>query len=67
MLLDNEWKTRYETQHQINEQLEKQKIMLQDKLDSFKESSKSGKISLQLSLLIIQDQTIKENTHVRYF
>lgn len=41
---DNEWKTRYQTQCQINEQLEKQRIMLQDKLQNFRESTKSGKI-----------------------
>ena len=45
---DNEWKTRYQTQHQINEQLEKQRIMLQDKLQNFEKSSKNGKESKQL-------------------
>ena len=43
MIVDNEWKTRYQTQHQINEQLEKQRIMLQDKLQNFRESSKNGR------------------------
>ena len=41
--LDNEWKTRYQTQHQINEQLEKQRIMLQDKLENFRDPAKNGK------------------------
>ncbi|CAB4041374.1 Hypothetical predicted protein, partial [Paramuricea clavata] len=43
----NEWKTRYQTQHQINEQLEKQRIMLQDKLQNFRETSKNGNRQLQ--------------------
>ena len=32
MLPGNEWKTRYETQVEMNQQLEKQAILLQDKI-----------------------------------
>ncbi|EDO37982.1 predicted protein [Nematostella vectensis] len=40
---DNEWKTRFETQHEMNTQLEKQIILLRDKLEQMKIPSREGK------------------------
>ncbi|KAJ8297800.1 hypothetical protein KUTeg_024331 [Tegillarca granosa] len=39
----NEWKTRFETQQEINEQLDKQIIALQEKVDEAKRNLKEGK------------------------
>ena len=38
----NEWKTRYETQVELNQQLEKQIIVLQDKIDEAKRTLKES-------------------------
>lgn len=38
----NEWKTRYETQTEINEQLERQILMLQNKVQEAKANLKDG-------------------------
>eukprot|EP00057_Strongylocentrotus_purpuratus_P004434 XP_003728688.1 PREDICTED: coiled-coil domain-containing protein 169 [Strongylocentrotus purpuratus] len=38
----NEWKTRFETQEELNALLEKQLLFLRDKLEKAKESSKDG-------------------------
>ncbi|XP_031556749.1 coiled-coil domain-containing protein 169-like [Actinia tenebrosa] len=40
---DNEWKTRFETQQQMNNQLEKQILLLRDKLEQMKIPSRDGK------------------------
>ena len=47
--LDNEWKTRFQTQEEMNKQLEKQVVILRDKLGQLKIPSRDGKI-VQLSL-----------------
>ncbi|RUS85030.1 hypothetical protein EGW08_007214 [Elysia chlorotica] len=39
----NEWKTRYETQTEMNQQLEKQILMLQDKVEDARRNLKEGK------------------------
>lgn len=41
--LGNEWKTRFETQEEMNQQLERQIIMLQDKIEEAKRNLKDGK------------------------
>ena len=41
-LLGNEWKTRFETQEELNQLLQKQIDLLKDKLDKAKESAKGG-------------------------
>ncbi|XP_052793834.1 coiled-coil domain-containing protein 169-like isoform X25 [Mya arenaria] len=38
----NEWKTRFETQEEMNQQLERQIIMLQDKIEEAKRNLKDG-------------------------
>ena len=38
----NEWKTRFETQEELNQLLQKQIDLLKDKLDKAKESAKGG-------------------------
>jgi len=38
----NEWKTRFETQEEMNQQLERQMIMLQDKIEEAKRNLKDG-------------------------
>ncbi|CAH3196317.1 unnamed protein product [Porites evermanni] len=45
---DNEWKTRFETQQEMNDQLEKQVILLRDKLGQLKIPSRDGKPSNHL-------------------
>lgn len=42
MYLGNEWKTRYETQTEINEQLERQILNLQNKVQEAKSNLKDG-------------------------
>lgn len=44
--VDNEWKTRFETQQEMNDQLEKQVILLRDKLGQLKIPSRDGKLKL---------------------
>ena len=39
---DNEWKTRFETQQEMNNQLEKQIVLLRDKLGQLKIPSRDG-------------------------
>lgn len=41
--IGNEWKTRYETQTEINEQLDRQILMLQNKVQEAKANLKDGK------------------------
>ena len=43
--VDNEWKTRFETQQEMNDQLEKQVILLRDKLGQLKIPSRDGKLT----------------------
>lgn len=43
LYLGNEWKTRFETQQEMNQQLERQIIMLQDKVEEAKRNLKDGK------------------------
>ncbi len=38
----NEWKTRFETQVEMNQQLEKQIILLQDKVEEARKNLKEG-------------------------
>lgn len=45
-ILDNEWKTRFETQQQMNNQLEKQILLLRDKLEQMKIPSRDGELIL---------------------
>jgi len=45
---DNEWKTRFETQQEMNNQLEKQIVLLRDKLGQLKIPSRDGKPSNHL-------------------
>lgn len=40
----NEWKTRYETQCEMNQQLEKQSMGLQDRIDEAKKTLKEGRL-----------------------
>lgn len=42
-VLGNEWKTRFETQEEMNQQLERQMIMLQDKIEEAKRNLKDGR------------------------
>ena len=42
--VDNEWKTRFETQQEMNNQLEKQVVLLRDKLAQLKIPSRDGKL-----------------------
>lgn len=42
--VDNEWKTRFETQQEMNNQLEKQVVLLRDKLGLLKIPSRDGKL-----------------------
>ena len=49
--VDNEWKTRFETQQEMNNQLEKQVVLLRDKLAQLKIPSRDGEcISLFFSV-----------------
>lgn len=43
-VVDNEWKTRFETQQEMNNQLEKQVVLLRDKLGQLKIPSRDGKL-----------------------
>ena len=43
---DNEWKTRYETQSELNQQLEKQILLLQDKVEEARRMFKEGESHL---------------------
>ena len=43
--VDNEWKTRFETQQEMNNQLEKQVVLLRDKLGQLKIPSRDGKLT----------------------
>ena len=43
--VDNEWKTRFETQQEMNNQLEKQVVLLREKLDQLKIPSRDGKLT----------------------
>ncbi|XP_058957163.2 coiled-coil domain-containing protein 169 [Pocillopora verrucosa] len=45
---DNEWKTRFETQQEMNNQLEKQVVLLREKLGQLKIPSRDGKPSNHL-------------------
>ncbi|XP_068702342.1 coiled-coil domain-containing protein 169-like [Montipora foliosa] len=45
---DNEWKTRFQTQEEMNKQLEKQVVILRDKLGQLKIPSRDGKPSNHL-------------------
>ena len=47
--VDNEWKTRFETQQEMNDQLEKQVILLRDKLGQLKIPSRDGKLTIAFS------------------
>lgn len=47
--VDNEWKTRFETQQEMNDQLEKQVILLRDKLGQLKIPSRDGKLTTAFS------------------
>lgn len=42
LYVGNEWKTRYETQTEINEQLERQILVLQNKVQEAKANLKDG-------------------------
>ena len=44
VIVDNEWKTRFETQQEMNNQLEKQVVLLRDKLGQLKIPSRDGKL-----------------------
>ena len=44
LYLGNEWKTRFETQEEMNQQLERQLIMLQDKVEEAKRNLKDGEL-----------------------
>ena len=44
VVVDNEWKTRFETQQEMNNQLEKQVVLLRDKLGQLKIPSRDGKV-----------------------
>ena len=46
LYIGNEWKTRFETQEEMNQQLERQLIMLQDKVEEAKRNLKDGKCCL---------------------
>ena len=48
-IADNEWKTRYETQVEMNQQLEKQSILLQDKIVDARGTVKESKSHLRHS------------------
>ena len=51
LYLGNEWKTRFETQEEMNQQLERQLIMLQDKVEEAKRNLKDGELfSLKIVL-----------------
>ena len=41
---DSEWKTRYETQLEMNQQLSKQSLLLQNKVEEARRSFKESKI-----------------------
>ena len=43
--VDNEWKTRFETQQEMNNQLEKQVVLLREKLGQLKIPSRDGKLT----------------------
>lgn len=49
--VDNEWKTRFETQQEMNNQLEKQVVLLRDKLGQLKIPSRDGKLTLTSDIL----------------
>ena len=49
--VDNEWKTRFETQQEMNNQLEKQVVLLRDKLGQLKIPSRDGKLTLTFEIL----------------
>ncbi|ESO99076.1 hypothetical protein LOTGIDRAFT_142269, partial [Lottia gigantea] len=49
----NEWKTRFETQTEMNQQLERQILMLENKVEESKKNLKDGYNSVQILLIFI--------------
>nr|XP_006822285.1 PREDICTED: coiled-coil domain-containing protein 169-like [Saccoglossus kowalevskii] len=56
----NEWKTRYETQEELNQQLEKQILMLKDKIDDAKQSARDGNTSQMKSYDELSEAALKK-------
>ena len=53
---DNEWKTRYENQTELNQQLQKQILVLQDKVDEATKTYKESKSTKGIGTLSISDR-----------
>ena len=52
---ENEWKTRFETQQEMNNQLEKQIIMLRDKLEKLQIPPQNGEQEICTEALLFLD------------
>ena len=54
-LTGNEWKTRYETQQEMNQQLEKGIILLQNKVEEARKNLREGKSSILFLFVKLQN------------